>query len=265
VTAVESRAGPAEIRALLAEGAYVDEIAGQVPLVWQLSRGHAAVVRLLLDGGAAVNQAMADIGGKPLFVAADGHCSRAGLPRACAMPDRLWSRCERRKERQRRHPGPPLQKDTTTSRSFCSRASPSRQRACERAGAQALRVTKSTARQKTGSTEQATSRCARRQKPAHAAFRFAQADCNSKNYARQGQGRTYTPLRLAPPRALLGVFPPQRRTKGPSNWRVRWAHLWCSRYFKLASEQKIRHWERDGQGQQKKTPKKKGRPNDDDA
>ena len=104
VTAVESWAGPAEIRALLAEGAYVDEIAGQVPLVWQLSRGHAAVVRLLLDGGAAVNQAMADIGGKPLFVAADGHCSRAGLPRACAMPDRLRSRCERRKERRRRDP-----------------------------------------------------------------------------------------------------------------------------------------------------------------
>jgi hypothetical protein len=61
-------------------------------------------VRLLLDGGAAVNQAMADIGGKPLFVAADGHCSRAGLPRACAMPDRLRSRCERRKERRRRDP-----------------------------------------------------------------------------------------------------------------------------------------------------------------
>ena len=47
VTAVESRAGPAQIRALLAEGAYVDGIDGQAtwPLcvagrcVWQLNTG----------------------------------------------------------------------------------------------------------------------------------------------------------------------------------------------------------------------------------
>jgi ankyrin repeat protein len=74
--AVELRAGPAEIRALLAEGAYVDGIDGQAnwPLYAAALSGNAEVVRLLLDGGADVNKARTDNGCTPLFMAASlGH------------------------------------------------------------------------------------------------------------------------------------------------------------------------------------------------
>jgi len=62
--AVESRAGPAEIRALLAEGAYVDGIDGQAtwPLYVAAECGHAEAVRQVLDGGANANKARTDNG-----------------------------------------------------------------------------------------------------------------------------------------------------------------------------------------------------------
>ncbi len=78
MAAVESRAGPAEIRALLAEGAYVDGIDGRAkwPLYAAAGCGHAKAVRQLLDGGADVNpmtpsQATAtEDGSTPLCMAA---------------------------------------------------------------------------------------------------------------------------------------------------------------------------------------------------
>ena len=72
MTTVESRAAPAKIRALLAEGAYVDGIDGQAnwPLKVAALSGHAAVVRQLLDGGTDVNKASTKNGNTPLFVAA---------------------------------------------------------------------------------------------------------------------------------------------------------------------------------------------------
>jgi ankyrin repeat protein len=79
--AVESRAGPAEIRALLAEGAYVDAIDGQAnwPLYMAANLGHAEAVRQLLDGRADVNKATTDTGCTPLYVAA--HCGHAEVVR----------------------------------------------------------------------------------------------------------------------------------------------------------------------------------------
>ena len=73
MTAVESRAGPAEIRALLAEGAYVDGIDGNAnwPLYVAAQGGHAEAVRQLMDGGADANKATTDSGNTPLLMAAD--------------------------------------------------------------------------------------------------------------------------------------------------------------------------------------------------
>ena len=65
IEAVEARAGPGEVRALLEDGAFVDRIGGRMmlwPLFTAASNGDAEVVRLLLDGGADANKARADDG-----------------------------------------------------------------------------------------------------------------------------------------------------------------------------------------------------------
>ena len=83
VTAAESWAGPAEIRALLAEGANVDGIDGQAnwPLVVAAYSGYAGAVWQLLFWGADVTKARTDYGWKPLYLAAKRGPSQAEVVR----------------------------------------------------------------------------------------------------------------------------------------------------------------------------------------
>ena len=61
--AIKERAGPATVRALLEQGAYVD----QTLLLSAAQNGDAEVVRALLDGGADANKASTDKAVTPLL------------------------------------------------------------------------------------------------------------------------------------------------------------------------------------------------------